>query len=188
MDQNKNYTTKSNVEEYLGESITGNIDLYLLSAQKYIENYTKRQFYAGADDEARVYDGNNSQNLVIDPALEIETVELSTDDGVTWTELEDFISYPLNSPRTVRLSLRTSTFTKGLANVRVTGKFGWSECPPADIKFAATIIASGMYRNNSSKDVASERIGEYSVSYTSEQGWRDLNTVKGILDSYKKLL
>ena len=67
-------------------------------------------------------------------------------------------------------------------SVRITGKFGWSECPPKDIVFCATVLASAMYKGKSSSEISSEKIGDYSVNFESEQGIGDLDSIKKILN------
>lgn len=180
---NKNYTTKENIEQYLGEEISNNIDIYIFSAEKVIDNYTKRNFKADIEDTERLYDGNGKNELIIDPAISIESVEI---DG----EEKEFITYPYNELPIYKIILENDYFPADYKNVSITGKFGYSECAPADIIMCATILASKMYKGNIKTDITAEKIGDYSINYKNDSGddtFKDLVAVKNILDSYKVL-
>ncbi len=181
------YTTKENIEKHLGETITENIDLYIDSACKYIDDYTQREFQSG-DEEIRYYDGNGKQELIIDPATEVSKVEYSLD-GITWIEIANdrWETAPYNKLPIRRIMLKWDVFYLIKRSVRITGKFGWSECPPKDIVFCATVLASAMYKGKSSSEISSERIGDYSVNFESEQGIGDLDSIKKILNIYRKI-
>ena len=180
------YTTKENIEKHLGETITENIDLYIDSACRYIDDYTQREFQSG-DEEIRYYDGNGKQELIIDPATEVSKVEYSLD-GLLGLKLPmiDGKQHLIINCRLEELCLNGMYFTllKVSKNNR---KFGWSECPPKDIVFCATVLASAMYKGKSSSEISSERIGDYSVNFESEQGIGDLDSIKKILNIYRKI-
>ena len=181
------YTTKENIEKHLGETITENIDLYIDSACRYIDDYTQREFQSG-DEEIRYYDGNGKQELIIDPATEVSKVEYSLD-GITWIEITNdrWETAPYNKLPIRRIMLKWDVFYLIKRSVRITGKFGWSECPPKDIVFCATVLASAMYKGKSSSEISSEKIGDYSVNFESEQGIGDLDSIKKILNIYRKI-
>jgi len=181
------YTTKENIEKHLGETITENIDLYIDSACRYIDDYTQREFQSG-DEEIRYYDGNGKQELIIDPATEVSKVEYSLD-GITWIEIANdrWETAPYNKLPIRRIMLKWDVFYLIKRSVRITGKFGWSECPPKDIVFCATVLASAMYKGKSSSEISSERIGDYWVNFESEQGIGDLDSIKKILNIYRKI-
>ena len=181
------YTTKENIEKHLGETITENIDLYIDSACRYIDDYTQREFQSG-DEEIRYYDGNGKQELIIDPATEISKVEYSLD-AINWAEIADdrWETAPYNKLPIRSIMLKWDVFYPIKRSVRITGKFGWNECPPKDIVFCATVLASAMYKGKSSSEISSERIGDYSVNFESEQGIGDLDSIKKILNIYRKI-
>jgi hypothetical protein len=176
----KNYTTKENIELYLGEDIDDNLDLYILSAENVIDNYTNRNFVADAEDTERTYDGNNKNELLIDPAVEISKIEI---DG----EEKEFITYPYNSTPIIKVIMEDDYFPYDYKNITITGKWGWSECPPDDIKLVATELASKMYKGNIKTNITSESIGDYSVNYKNDEENKSLSSVKMILDKYKQL-
>jgi hypothetical protein len=176
--ENKNYTTKSKVEAYLGESITESLDAYILAVQDIIDNYTRRNFKADSEAVERVYNGNGKNELLIDPAIEITAVEV--DDSS-----KDFITYPYNSNPILKVILENDVFTRDYANVSITGKWGWTEDVPDDISQVATELVSKMYQGTIKSDITSEKIGDYSVNYGGEE--IDLTNVKSVLDKYKML-
>ena len=181
---NKNYTIKENIEQYLGEEISSNIDMFIVSAQEVIDNYTRRNFLADKEDTERIYNGSGTNELLIDPAISIEKVEI---DGVE----KEFLTYPYNELPIHKIILRYDYFPVDYANITITGKFGYSECVPSDIKYCATVLASKMIKGNIAQDITAEKIGDYSVNYNGTSGddtYKDLVKVKNILDSYKKLL
>jgi len=173
------YITKENCELYLNKEITGNIDLFINSAETHIDKYTGRNFKA--TEQTRLYDGNNGEQLIIDWATEITKVEL---DGVDITD--EIITYPYNETPVYKLIRKNNVFTRDFKNVSVEGKFGVADCPPADIKMVATILTAGLYQSSrGGGEVLSEKIGNYSVSYTNDQQ-SDFENVKEILDNYRK--
>jgi len=182
---NKNYTTKAKVEALLGETITENIDDYIIGAQEYIDNFTQRDFSENV--EERFYNGNNSNSLLIDPATDITKVEVSYDNGVTFKQVENFKLLPNNNEQKIKIYFHYFKFPFGVSNIKVTGKFGWGSVPK-DIEFVATSIVVGMIKGKSTSEIASEKIGDYSVSYQADQDFGDLANLKDILNRYKVLL
>ncbi len=174
---NKNYTTKSKVEAYLGETITPSIDVYILAVQDIIDNYTRRNFKADSEAVERVYNGNGKNELLIDPAVEITAVEV---DGAS----KDFITYPYNTLPILKVILKADRFTSDYKNVTVEGKWGWSVDVPADISQVATELVAKMYKGQVDIDITAEKIGDYSVNYGDNVG---LINIKAVLDKYKML-
>lgn len=189
------YTNKTNVETYLNKTITGSIDYIIDSVEKYIDNYTGRNFVA-SQELIRVYSGDNTQNLLIDDAIEINKVEIGNDQyGDSFTEVDldtDYKLLPANYEADgvpiTKIHLRNSVFGVGVQNHRITGKWGFSEEAPSDIVWVATFLASSVYQQGQGGNlggVASERIGEYSVSFKTDKDLDDFEKVKDILNSYK---
>lgn len=184
--ENKNYTTKENVEEFLGETISSNIDSYILTAQQYIDNYTGRSFGKGADDEERIYSGNNDRSLIIDPVLEVTKVEV--DFGGGFQEITEYELMPFNVSPKIKIYLSNTYFPRLVGNVKITGTFGWAVDIPSDINYVATSLVAGMIKGKTASEVSSERIGDYQVSYESTgNDFGDLVNLKSILNMYKKL-
>ena len=182
------YTNKEAVEKHLGETITDDISSYIKASTEYINNYTQRDFQEG-DEEIRFYDGNGRNELVIDPATEVTKVEYTLD-WINWIEMNSdyWETNPYNKLPIRSIVLKFNNIFYNLKrSVRITGKFGWSDCVPADVKFCATVIACSMYKGKSSSEISSERIGDYQVSFENEKGIGDLESIKKMLDTYKKI-
>lgn len=183
--ENKQYTTKENIEAYLNETIEQNIDIYILSAQNYIDEYTNRDFKVSEEDTVKYYNGNGTRDLIIDPAIDIAKVEISTDEGITFTEQTNYIKEPINKLPIVKITLRDNVFPNSIMSAKITGTFGWSECIPQDISYCATLLASMMYKGNIARNITSESIGDYSINYQTDSNKEA--SIKSILDKYKKL-
>lgn len=85
---------------------------------------------------------------------------------------------------------RRKLFPKGVGNVKITGTYGWSACPPA-IKRAAIILCR--YENDEtlytvhSGDIKSEKIGDYSYTLfdnVSAAGFTGIDEVDKLLSNY----
>ena len=191
----RGYTTQTKIEEYLGSGVIAtSLTPYILSAQRYIEDYTQYIFKADTSASARLFDGNGGYSLRIDDCVSVTKVEVGNDMyGDTFTE-EDITKIKTLPGNAIAVGLpitevvtRTNAFTKGIQNNRITAKWGYCDCVPDDIKFVATVLASGMYLNNQGAGaVTSESIGQYSVSYDNKQNWSDFANINNVLNNYKR--
>lgn len=196
----KNYTNQELIEQFIGEEVNDSLQEIIVAVQKYIDNYTGRNFKADCTASARLYNGNNSQYLNIDDCIEIAKVEIGNDSyGDTFTEIASTGSdkyytlpdnneadgYPIN-----KLFLRSREFLYGIQNQRITAKWGFSKEVPDDISWVATFLSASVYKTGiqgSFAGVKSERIGEYNVTFGGDtEGQSDYDKAKVILDSYKK--
>jgi len=192
------YTLKEKVETFLGGvSITENLDDLIDGVEKYIDNYTERNFNADDTATARVFNGDNTSVLLIDDAVEITKIEQGNDAfGDNFSELVINTDYKLlpanyeakNIPIT-KVLLRSSIWGSGVQNQRITAKWGYCLVTPADIVWVATFLAASVYKLGSSGSVggvSTEKIGEYSVSFNTEKEFSDFKKATEILDNYKK--
>lgn len=187
----KGYTTEELIAAYLGVTIpAGDADTYILAAQAYIDQVTGRNFKADTTATARVYDGNNTQLLLIDDCVEIETVEIGSNAfGDSFLETTRYVTMPANELPLRKIGLRDQYFIEGAQNMRITAKWGYSVDVPADISQAATVLASGMYYENKGQNtgaIKSEKIGTYQVSYADNGGFNDLQAADATLATYKR--
>jgi hypothetical protein len=185
-------TTIEKIESYLlitiDENFKPKVQQFIDVVTAYIENYTGRSFTPITEEtEAteRVYSGDNSDELYIDDAVEV--IEVKIGDEVL--ETIDFYLYPSNRLPKTRITLPYRIFTTGNQNVTVTAKWGFGEEIPADLSFAATVLVAGIInsQNTDEKDVQSETIGRYSVTYRSGSTQQhDFSNAKEILKMYKR--
>jgi hypothetical protein len=202
----KGYTTEEIVENYILQDIdptySTTIDDIIAGVEKTIDMLTGRNFIADTEASARLYDGDGSQELLIDDAIEITTVEVGTDSyGGTFQEVsasgsDRYFKYPINaSERGVpitKIMLSAHRFAEGNQNNRITAKWGYSETCPADIQFVATVFVAGILnqQRQGGDQIKSEKIGNYQVTFNTDNGndsWGDFERAKDILDSYAKL-
>lgn len=151
---------KGSMPETLGSSTdTAYDDLIaslITSASRAIDGYLGVQdnyFYPSSDDETRYYDGNNDYELQVDDYLSITTLGVaenggvSSSDYVTWGST-DYFNHPYNATAKGRpykkIIVDVENGEKGYfpafrKAVKITGIFGYSTTPPADVKQACII-------------------------------------------------
>lgn len=201
----KGYTTKTAIENYILQNIDSSFDsqieAWIASVETIIDNATGRNFKADAEASPRVYDGPGRPELLIDECIEVTKVEVGNDSyGGSFSEVpqagaDRALFYPANHDSLGRpiykVTLVSRTFSKGLQNQRITAKWGYSEEPPLDIQFAATVFMAGIINQSRSggSEIKSESIGNYSVTYNSDAGqnsWADFDKAMQILEHYRK--
>lgn len=187
----KGYTTKEKVENYILREIDASfddqIDEWIEAAESHIDSATGRNFKADDTASVRLYDGDNSSELLIDDCVELTQVQIDTDTPLAIND--EVFAYPLNKTPKTKLKQSGGTFRTGTPGmIKVMGKWGYSVEVPADIKFAATVIVAGIvnFANNAEGEVQSMSIGRYSVTYKTKQEVSDFERVKEILSTYKK--
>ena len=200
---------KADVQNYLGilidSSLDGYIDTLIASGQGFIEQYTGREFSVNDVDETRYFDGNNLTTLSID---DLRTVTSVVVDGVSLTNNTDYFLLPYRSRDGVKTQIQLAQpstrlnsnsrisssspyiFEKAQRNVVITGKFGYSVTAPDPIKMACLGIVGAYLKQNISdkdlKEVSSESLGDYSVSYVKTSEISDKLGLTSVLDLYKR--
>lgn len=201
----KGYTTEAKIEDYILQNIdptfSTRISEWIEGIELFIDKVTGRNFKADSAASARLYDGDESQTLLIDDCVAITKVEVGEDSyGSSFTEIlatgsDRYFTYPENAALKgvpfYKLILNGRRWPDGMQNNRITAKWGYSTTPPADIIFAATVLVAGVlnqHRGGGDK-IVQERIGNYTVSYDSDEAnsLADFRRTMEILDSYKKL-
>ena len=187
------YTSSEKIELFIGKEISTSFVDYINAAERYINQYTGRNFTAGNTEALRQYNGTNTRELFIDDCIEITKVEVGDDYyGDTFTEVTDYLTMPANNTAlnvpVNKLWLKDGVFQFGIQNHQITAKWGYSEEAPDDIVWATTFLASSIYKSGSSGvgGVKSEKIGDFSVSFNNDKELTDFNKVQTILDKYKR--
>jgi len=178
------YSSKIEVENLalfeIEDEFDEQIDGWIESMSNYIDKFTGRTFSIDSDEtEEKVYDGNGKDTLLVDDFVYLDSVTIDDE------EL-DVLTYPNNTTPKFKI-YSTTGFKKGKQNVKVTASWGYSEVPPEDIRFACTALVVGIIRSQiaTEGDVTTERIGNYSISYTTKD--RDsVQTALDILKRYRK--
>lgn len=189
------YTTEAKVEAFLmieiDSSFSANITTWIDAVTKYIERYTGRVFETGVS-AIKSYDGNGQQELMIDDTIAISKVEVLDDNGNVDETLTaglggDYLTYPINTTPKNSIKLTDTAvynvFPKGKQNIRITATWGYASTIPADIELVATkLVAAIVQKGLKGGEIASERLGDYSVTFIEEQA--EEMGVKDTLDQY----
>lgn len=194
------YTSVSKVEDYLQQDIdpafVGSVENYIEAMSRHMDNTTGRTLVSDTE-ETRTYDGNNLRSLPIDEVREVSAVTLDDTELTLNTDYylqpngSNYPSYEVSSDN--RYFLATSR-----GNIAITGKFGFyaydpedeESVFPSDIEFACTVLVAGILRGiqGEGNEISSERIGDYSVSYTSPQERADLQLAKATIKRYTRVI
>jgi hypothetical protein len=202
------YINNALLQQFLGNSEAldaGETRRAMLAAEELVRGVTGRNFVADAAATARLFNGNGEQELLINDCVEITKVEVGNNYwGDSFTEVaansgsnaDSYIAMPVNRIDDAgmtwpirKVMLRSRDWIEGVANHRITAKWGFSAAPPEDIVFAATVLAAGIYKygnGGSIGNIKSEKIDKYSVTYANEDQWTELNKAMEVLHRYKK--
>lgn len=198
------YTTEAKILQYLGlfvlpSPLTSLTD-FINAVGKFIDNYCNRTF-AQESSTTKLYDGDDTGELLIDDALTVSQIEILDEDGNTDYTLtysgNDFYLYPANETPKKKIVINKNNapigiFPKGSQNIKLTGTFGNSVTASDDISLVATILVAGIIEENyieSTGDVKSESLGEYSVVFQDAniKKMADKMRIFDILDKYRIL-
>lgn len=208
------YVTQTEIKQYHGITWNSALDDFITSLElgvvKYVEKLTGRKFKAPDPDTAttRYFNGNDDTRLAIDDLRELSSLVV---DNVTLTANTDFYLYPLNAvadgepytrieliqPETRLLNSNPRVqnaapyiFDRAQRNIAVTGKWGYSATPPADIKVAVLKLVGALIKENIGdtdlREVKSETLDAYSVTYESISSIANKLGVDSILQLYTK--
>lgn len=137
------------------DSVLGNM---VTAASRMIDHYVGGWdgfFYPTTDAQTRYFDGSGEEIQYIDPMVSLTSVAVSgggraVSDYTTWTNDSDFFVSPYNHASLgmpiMSLVIDNDSGSKGTwgktrKGVKVTGVFGWSLTPPADVEQACKIQA-----------------------------------------------
>lgn len=193
-----NYTTIAKVEAYslkdIAADFEADVTVWIEAMSRYADTYCNRTLVLSDESDpsqTRYYDGNGKDLLYIDDLQTLTSVSLGDIYGANFTALSssDYVKYPAVAPHRA-LVLKSGVFTKGIQNVKVIGTFGYFATIPEDLAFAVSVLVTGIINGQEpgAQDVQSERIGNYSVTYSDGRQKRDFERAMAILDGYKKHL
>lgn len=179
------YTDKLSVQNYLLKSIDVGFDTtlnqYIDAMSEYADQMAGYPIYR-TEPAAYLYDGNNAAELVISP---VHTINAVTVDSVT----VEPIAAPYNSDIKTKLTLAPTLqyFTKGTANVSVAGVHCLKKTLPESIKWAVTVLVALIVQQvDEQRDgISSEKIGDYTVSFSDQKQRSDYDRAKEIIHSYE---
>jgi len=138
------------------DTVLGNM---VTAASRLIDRYVggwDNYFYPTIDDTTRYFDASGEEMQYIDPMVSLTSVAVSESGGraasdyTTWTVDTDFFVMPYNYSSIgmpiMGLVIDNDSGSKGTwgttrKGVKITGIFGWSSTPPADVEQACKIQA-----------------------------------------------
>ena len=169
-------------------------------AEQLIEKLTKDYFYSKAFVVYR--DGNGCDWLPLGLQPDILTVTEITVYGIvletTWytNDVNDVYLDPESATGGIddaelllRMGHKQGLFSKGLSNIKITGTYGWTTCPPA-ISQAAVILCR--YENDETlytkyEDVESDKLDDASYSRGSKRFMTGIHEADNLIRNYKRL-
>jgi hypothetical protein len=192
----KGYTNIAQIQNYL----LTNIDLvfqpqvlsWIGQVEDYIDQQTGRNFIADTVDSIKSYNGNGKNVLIIDDCISITKIEIYDTEGNliegALVANTDYFLEPANELPKQEIRLYGYRFQKGIQNIKITGKWGYSVAVPNSIMHAATILVANIinFSNQSEGEIQTLNVGSYSVSFKDQSKRDDFERVPEILDSFKK--
>lgn len=213
------YVSHNEIKRYGGVNYNSDTDSFIETIIESVTNYIekncgddrfgKRVFEAPSVDSnvIRYFNGNGKPKLYIGDLKELNTF---TNDNVELTEDEDFYLYPLNAgdrkePSTwvelvqpeTRLNANSRVdnsnpyiFETAQKNIEISGKWRYSDIPPADIKLSALKLVVGVMKENIGdgdiRETKNVKLGDLSISYQDVSKVAHALSVGQILNGYKR--
>ena len=177
------YTDKTAVQNYTLTNIDTGFDTQLTewinAMSQYIDLTVGYPVYVNTP-TTRMYDGSGTDEQIIGA---VNTISAVTVDGTAVTPTYG----PYNDTTKKFLILPNQIFPEGTANVSVTGIHCLKTTLPNDIKLACTILVAGIVNqsNNQTEGVKSEKIGEYAVTYASDEEQKQYKWAKSVINAYR---
>lgn len=153
------YTDQEQIEKVLQRTLTADeaeiLDIVIEAVSDTINEYTGRLWFdidtdaADYEETAKLYDGNNQNELFIDDFTTLEKVELVDHTGSVMQLLDSdyYVAYPLNQAWKNSIYWRAGIFSHGHANFKVTALF-YTGALPVDVKLAAATLAGLTFNQN----------------------------------------
>jgi hypothetical protein len=166
------YTNQTNVEAFLGRSLTASETVYLPmllnSVDSYINQQTETTFGAGTE-TTRYYDGG-MRNIEIDWCYDVDSIAYydSTGTLIQTYDADNYELSPYNKDMKSMIKSRIGKLANGYANIAVTAKFSYvdnatDEGVPDDIVTTATILVGNTLINP--QNLQSESLEGHTVQF-----------------------
>lgn len=210
------YTSKTTLESYLGVtldvSLTTFITLTIASVTDFIENYCgddhfgKRVFEkpTGTDNnQVRYFDGTGDVSLAIGDLQSVASLSVDNNEQVA---NEDYFLKPYNAQaegkpythieliqpdgRQGSRGAAVYIFDKTQRNVKIEGKWRYSDTVPASIQLIATQLVASILKEKVGdlelREVKAETLDDYKVEFSDITAKAKTLGVTDILDQYKR--
>jgi hypothetical protein len=193
---NKAYITVEDVENMalvdVVDSFEPQIDEWIIAMSNQVSLLTNREWLADDTEypEVRYFDGTGNSYLRIGEAVDIDSIEVGEDYGENFTAVTDYITTPYNSSPITKLVRKDGVWDRGIKNIKVTGNFGYATEVPVDIKFAVAVLVAGIInaQSNQEGEIQSEKIGNYAVTYSTDEQKQDYKRAMDIIQTRRVIL
>lgn len=185
----KKYCNKADIEDYLmldiAESFDTRIDKWIEGVSETVRLMTNRDWLADDTASIKYYSGNGCSKLDIDDFIGSPTLRIGDDFATNFASNTNFVTMPFNSVHKNSIKLKNENFPTGIQNIEVTARWGYGEDVPEDIRLATTILASAVVLAGTNQDgeIATEKIGNYQVSYKDDKHKDDAKMAMDILQT-----
>jgi len=179
------YCTKANIQNYLQQTLEVTFDTqlnaYIAAMSEHCDELAGFPIYRTTPTE-RLYDGSGLSNQQID---HVHTITEVTVDDIAVTPFQ----IPYNSDIKTQLIFKDNIFTNDVANVSVTGVHCLKKTLPAAVAHACTVFVAILLKQVKDQrgGVKSEKIGEYSVSYMTDEERLDYNMAVEAVKAYRPI-
>jgi hypothetical protein len=173
------YTTKIKISNLLGIDVAAIKDEWLVWSDIQVDKMTGKTFTEVIVTDKK-YDGPGGDELVLNeyPITEVTKIYYLTQYQPTeiWYELDAQYYRLYSDEGIIKLTPDLSglcdiaEFEEGVQNFKISYKYGYTTVPSI-IEFLASLYAAQMYQLSTygaSGTISSEKIGDYSVSYSSD--------------------
>lgn len=197
-----NYATKSDVEGILGRTLTASEEAALPFLLNAIDQWINDQIGASygelSDDPVtRYFDADRGGSIIdIDPVFVDESHGLvvslvdANENVVRTLDVSEYEARPRNEAVKTYVQLRNgrkwaSVCSTGIANIAITGYYGYGSEVPADIKYLSAYLAANSIGATKSLSLKSESIEGYSRTFADNKtSFAADSVVSSILDKY----
>lgn len=182
------YTDKTTVQNYTLKNIDNSFDTqlneWILAMSEYCDTLAGYPIYRDTPD-THIYDGGGKCALMIDPVHTITEVLVDT----VAPDAAALVKWPYNTDIKTQLVLRSGIFTDDFANVSVTGVHCLKKVLPDQVKWACTVFVSGLVAqsDNQTEGVLQEVIGEYRVTYRTQEERADFIRAREIITNLRRI-
>lgn len=192
----KKYITVADVENMalvdVVDSFEDQIDEWIIAMSNQVSLLTNREWLADDTEypEIRYFDGTGCSYLRIGEAVEIDSIEIGEDYAEDFEAVTDYITYPYNSSPITKLIRKDGVWDRGIKNIKITGNFGYAITVPEDIKFAVAVLVAGIInaQSNQEGEIQSEKIGNYAVTYSTDEQKQDYKRAMDIIQTRRVIL
>lgn len=186
-------TTKTEIENYLVTTIDAGLNsqvtLWISAMQEYIHTLANRKIVADDTVTTKKYTGNNAPTLFIDDVVAVTELKVAGD----VVSVDDYVTKPFNLAYKNQIKYKTganfSRYNEG--DIEVKGRAGMydKDAIPEDLRFACTVLVAGIVQSssNDNKNIQSETIGRYTVSYKTDVQKMDYKNAIEIAKSYRRV-